>query len=263
MMVIDKFEQPGERIWPDKGFLVGRTALVTGGARRLGRHLARALAEQGADLVLHYYQSDFEAKATADELARWGGRVFLVQGDLADPFVAEDLLLRAGDQLGVPVDLLVNNAACFGPGTATGTSADDWREYQSINLRAPFLLAQALANSLSEQQTGDVINLNDFRALRPSSDNFAYTMSKWGLHGLTRNLALALAPRVRVNELAIGAVLPPKVGPEHYRHTTRDEIPVGRFVTPGEVCTSLLYLLANPALTGQTLYLDGGQNLQG
>jgi len=98
--------------------------------------------------------------------------------------------------------------------------------------------------------------------LRAASEDFPYNMSKWGLHGLTRNLALALAPRLRVNELALGAVIPPTVASGDYKHTTRDEIPIGRFVTPEEVCSAMLFLLANKAMTGQILNLDGGQNLK-
>ncbi len=120
-----------------------------------------------------------------------------------------------------------------------------------------------MADGLPDDGRGDVINLNDFRALSPTSENFAYTMSKWGLHGLTRNLALALAPRIRVNELALGAVLPPEAKTSEYVHTTREEIPIGRFVTPAEVSSAMLFLLANESLTGQTLNLDGGQNLRG
>lgn len=262
-MAIDKVETKLKKVWPAPGFLSGRTALVTGGARRMGRHLARALAEQGADIVLHYLGSEFEASATVGELEKRGAKVVLLQTDLEDSFLAEDLIYRAADSMEKPVDILVNNAAMFGPGSALETDSQIWDDYHNVNLRAPFLLAQAMAKGLEDDQCGDVINLNDFRALRPSADNFAYTMSKWGLHGLTRNLALALAPKVRVNELALGAVMPPNPGAGSYAHTMKEEIPIGRFVTPEEVCSAMLFLLANGAMTGETLNLDGGQNLQG
>jgi len=189
--------------------------------------------------------------------------VVLLQPDLEDSFLAEDLIYRAADAMERPVDILINNAAIFGPGSAMETDADQWDDYHNVNLRAPFMLARAMAGCLGDDGSGDVINLNDFRALRPCVENFAYTMSKWGLHGLTRNLALALAPKVRVNELALGAVLPPNPGSGEYAHTTKGEIPVGRFVTPDEVCSAMLFLLANQSLTGETLNLDGGQNLKG
>ncbi len=262
-MAIDKMKNTMNKVWPNPGFLSGRTALVTGGARRLGRHLAKALAEQGADIVLHYSGSEFEASATCSELENRGAKVVLLQTDLEDAFLAEDLIYRASDALEKPVDILINNAAMFGPGSAHETDDQLWNEYHHVNLRAPFLLARGMADTLADDSRGDVINLNDFRALRPCADNFAYTMSKWGLHGLTRNLALALAPKVRVNELALGAVMPPNPGDGQYNHTTREEIPIGRFVTPQEVCTAMLFLLANESMTGETLNLDGGQNLTG
>ena len=262
-MAIDKIENKQNNIWPASGFLSGRTALVTGGARRMGRHLARALAEQGADIVLHYLGSEFEASATVGELQKRGARVVLLQTDLGEAFLAEDLIYRAADAMEKPVDILINNAAIFGPGSAMETNTELWDEHHNVNLRAPFLLARALVDGLGDDDCGDVINLNDFRALKPCADNFAYSMSKWGMHGLTRNLALALAPKVRVNELALGAVMPPNPGSGEYAHTTKEEIPIGRFVTPDEVCSAMLFLLANKAMTGETLNLDGGQNLRG
>jgi len=261
-MVVDKIESSRKKVWPAPGFLAGRKALVTGGARRLGRHLARALAEQGADIVLHYNQSDFEAHATADELRSRGVQVVLLQTDLVDSFMAEDLVYRASEAMDKPLDILINNASQYGHGSAQTTSANTWDDFQNVNVRAPFIMAQTLFEVLGEEGRGDVINLNDFRSLRAASDDFAYNMSKWGLHGLTRNLALALAPRLRVNELALGAVLPPSPSSGDYKHTTRDEIPIGRFVTPAEVCSAMLFLLANEAMTGQILNMDGGQSLK-
>ncbi len=260
-MAIDKIEETKTNSWPTPGFLTGRTALVTGGARRLGRHLARALADQGSDIVLHYNQSDFEAHATAEELKNRGVKVILVQTDLADSFMAEDLVYRAAEAMEKPIDILVNNASQFGHGSAQSTSINTWDDFQNVNLRAPFIMSQTMCEMLGDEGRGDVINLNDFRSLRAASEDFAYNMSKWGLHGLTRNLALALAPKLRVNELALGAVIPPGPSSGEYKHTTREEIPIGRFVTPEEVCSAMLFLLANKAFTGQILSLDGGQNL--
>ena len=260
-MAIDKIEDTIKKSWPAPGFLIGRTALVTGGARRLGRHLARALADQGADIVLHYNLSSFEANATADELRSRGVKVVLIQTDLVDSFMAEDLVYRASEAMDKPLDILINNASQYGHGSAQTTSANTWDDFQNINLRAPFIMAQTMAEILDENSRGDVINLNDFRSLRATSEDFAYNMSKWGLHGLTRNLALSLAPQLRVNELALGAVIPPGPASGEYKHTTREEIPIGRFVTPEEVCSAMLFLLANKAMTGQILNMDGGQNL--
>lgn len=260
-MTVDRIVEKPSRTLPERGFLNGRLALVTGAARRIGRQLALALAEQGVDIVLHHNESEFEATMTADELRGHGVRVELVRAHLGDSFRAEDLVYRAADIMDRPVDILVNNAAMYYPGTAQDTSVRTWTEFQNVNLRAPWLMARTMAETLGPDGTGDVINLNDAAALRPRADHFAYTMSKWALHGLTKNLAVALAPNIRVNELALGSVLPPEPSTGDYEHVVREDIPLERFPKPEEVASAMLYLLANASLTGQTLYLDGGENL--
>ncbi len=242
-------------------FLQGRTALVTGGGRRIGRTLVSALARAGATVVVHHHLSRDDAQATVTGVEVLGGRAFLVDGDLADARTAAALCDRARERCGAPLDILVNNAAIFGPGDARTVTAADWDAHQAVNLRAPFLLAQAFAAQLAGEGPADIINLNDGRGLRPGADHFAYTVSKAGLHGLTKSLALALAPRVRVNELALGAVLPPEGGPGGYVRTPREALPLRRFPTPGDVAEAMLYLLAAPAVTGQTICLDAGQHL--
>ena len=260
-MTIDRIvpprgDQPGA-----EGFLAGRTALVTGAARRVGRSLALALARQGAAVVIHHRRSSSAAEETAAEIRQAGGVAHLVAGDLADAALAETLVQRAAEAAGNPVDLLVNNASIFDQGTIADTTAAQWDQNQAVNLRAPFLLAQALARQLPAGRPGDIVNLNDYRAVRPGPDHLAYTVSKTGLHGLTRALAVALAPSIRVNELALGAVLPPEKAPDEYMHTLRQEIPTGRFPRLREVEHALLFLLGNAAVTGQTIFLDGGRHL--
>jgi NAD(P)-dependent dehydrogenase (short-subunit alcohol dehydrogenase family) len=247
----------------DKGrFLGGRTALVTGGGRRIGRTLVSALARAGATVVVHHHTSREDAQATAAGVEVLGGRAFLVEGDLADARVAAALCARAADRCGAALDILVNNASRFAAGHATTTTAEEWDGQQAVNLRAPFLLAQGFARQLAGDGPADIVNLNDGRALRPGADHFAYTISKVGLHGLTRSLALALAPRVRVNELALGAVLPPETPPGGYARTPREALPLRRYPTVDDVADALLYLLAAPGVTGQTLSIDGGQHLR-
>ncbi len=240
--------------------LRGRTALVTGAARRIGRELALALGGRGAAVALHYGASAAEAEETAAALAELGARTALVPGDLADPGTPARVAAAAAEALG-PVDILVNNAAVFEPGDVSGTDAEVWDRHLAINLRAPFLLARAVAVAAPAGRGGDVVNLNDWRGLRPCAEYFAYTQSKAGLHALTRNLALALAPDWRVNEIALGAVLPPPGAPEGYEHMLREEIPTRRFPRPAEVADALLFLLGNAAVTGQTVCVDGGRHL--
>ncbi len=240
--------------------LTGRTALVTGGAQRIGRALVLALAQAGAQVVIHYRSSEREAGITLEMARALGSNAQLVQADLADPAAAAALVDEAA-QILEPPDILVNNASVFAPGDFQATSLSAWETNQAVNLRAPFLLSQAFARRLPVDRAGDIINLNDYRALRPGPDHFPYTISKVGLHGLTRSLALALAPRIRVNELALGAILPPEQAPADYEHTLRSQIPTARFGTLEEVANALLFLLGNASLTGQTVCVDGGRHL--
>ncbi|MFO7653617.1 MAG: SDR family oxidoreductase [Candidatus Krumholzibacteriia bacterium] len=238
-----------------------RVALVTGGARRVGRRLVLDLARAGAAVALHYNTSSEEAERTAAEAREQGARqVVLVRGDLSHAATAEQVIAESAAALG-PVDVLVNNASIFEPGDVLATGADAWDRHHAVNLRAPFLLARAMARALPEDRAGAIVNLNDWRALRPGADHFAYTVSKVGLGGLTRALAVSLAPRVRVNELALGAVLAPEGASEDYVHTLRREIPLRRFGALESVGEALLYLLRARDVTGQTLLVDGGRHL--
>lgn len=243
--------------------LDGRMALVTGGARRIGRSLVLALARQGADIVLHYHQSVADAEDVAKQVQAIGRKCEILQGDLADPQTPERLMSQAVALWSCPVDILINNASVFEQGHLPDTDLAQWNHMQAVNLRAPMLLAQALLRHFSETTKGDIINLNDSKTLRPRADHFAYTLSKIGLHGLTQNLALALAPRIRVNELALGSVLPPdrKPGQPDYVHTPRQDIPLGSFGSVDQIDEALLFLLGPSAGTGQTLYVDGGLHL--
>jgi NAD(P)-dependent dehydrogenase (short-subunit alcohol dehydrogenase family) len=240
--------------------LQGRTALVTGGGRRVGKVLVRALAGAGARVIIHYRNSDEQARALAEQIRSLGAGATIVRADLADPAAAAGLIAQAAREFGSP-DILVNNASLFEDHPLADISLADWERHQAVNLRAPFLLSQAFARALPAEQPGDIINLNDWRALRPGADHVAYTISKVGLHGLTRSLALALAPRIRVNELALGAVLPPEKASDEYMHALKQDIPNRRFSTPDDVAHGMLFLLANPAVTGQTIHVDGGRNL--
>jgi NAD(P)-dependent dehydrogenase (short-subunit alcohol dehydrogenase family) len=244
---------PGTR--PD---LHGHTALVTGAGRRLGEAFARAVAEAGGSVCLHYGATP--AEALAKELSEAHGvRTFALQADLADPHAASRLVDRAVAQLG-DIDLLVNSASIFGSSTLQDTDIASWQEHLAVNLTAPFLLSQAFARQRAGRP-GAIVNLLDWRALRPGADHLAYTISKAGLAALTWSLAQALAPSIRVNGLALGAILPPP-------DAANDDIPpsarspLGRWGTLRETCDALLFLLAGPDfITGEILHLDGGRHL--
>lgn len=238
--------------------LHGRTGLVTGAARRLGRAIALGLAERGADVAVHYRRSAAEAEETARLAAVHGVRSVAISADLADPSQSEELLERVESGLGPP-DILVNNAAVFEAGPIESASREEWDEHLAVNLTAPFTLAQGFARRRAGRP-GVVVNLLDWRALQPGADHFAYTVSKAALASMTRSLAAALAPAIRVNGLALGAVLPPEVGEPDPDLPRR--IPLGRWGTPAEVVHAVLFLIAgSDFMTGAIVHLDGGRHL--
>ncbi len=238
--------------------LHGRAALITGAGRRLGEAFARAVAEAGGDVCLHF------GTTPADELAaelsrKHSVRAVALQADLADAAAVSRLLDRAVERLG-EVDLLVNSASVFGSATLANTDVDTWQHHLAVNLTAPFLLSQAFARHRNGRP-GAIVNLLDWRALRPGPDHLAYTVSKAGLAALTKSLAQALAPGIRVNGLALGAILPPP-GASGDDDRPAAQAPLGRWGTLEETCDALLFLLAGPDfITGEILHLDGGRHL--
>jgi NAD(P)-dependent dehydrogenase (short-subunit alcohol dehydrogenase family) len=237
--------------------LEGKSVLVTGGARRVGRVLVLAAAEAGADIFLHYHRSGAEAEVLRDELAGAGHRAILLKADLTDPQQSLELVARARRQ--AELFALVNNAAVFEPLTWETADLAAWNRHMLLNLTAPFLLSQAFARSLDQHAGGRIVNLLDWRALRPGSDHLPYSVSKAGLAGLTQALAVALAPRITVNGLALGAVLPPADGAPA---GLLDGIPARRWASLAEVGQALIFLLDGPAyITGEILHVDGGRHL--
>jgi NAD(P)-dependent dehydrogenase (short-subunit alcohol dehydrogenase family) len=238
--------------------LEGKTFLITGGAHRLGRAMALSLAAHGADVVVHYNRSGHDAAEVIDEISKEGHRAWALQADLADPAQAADLIPRAFEL--VPLDGLVNSAALFADLHLADTRLADWQEHLAVNLTAPFLLTQSFAALLPAERSGAVVNLLDWRALRPGADHLPYTVSKAALAALTSSLAVALAPRIRVNGLVLGAILPPSDGAS--TASLLASVPAGRWGTLDEVGDALAFLLAGPAyVTGELLYLDGGRHL--
>jgi pteridine reductase len=240
--------------------LTGKTILITGGARRLGRHLALAAAQAGADVVLHHASSPGPAEETAAEIARLGGRVQVIQADFARLEEVEGLLARAAEL--APLYAIVHNAAIFEPLTLEQTGLEDWQRHLNINLTAPFLLSRDFARRLPPQATGRIVTILDWRALRPGADHFPYTISKAALAAMTRSLALALAPRITVNGLALGAILPPSDDPNVDMSWVRTQVPAERWAELDEVSQAMLFLLDGPTyMTGEILHLDGGRHL--
>ncbi len=238
--------------------LDGKTVLITGGAKRIGRSIALAVAHAGGDLVIHYNRSRDDADSLLVEVKALGRNAFCLQGDLSDPAQASGLIERAAEH--GPLFALVNNASIYEPLTWENTHIEDWNRTLAVNLTAPFLLSQAFARSLQARGTGRIVNLLDWRALRPRPDHLPYMISSAALAALTRSLAVALAPQVSVNGLALGVVLPPSTGAPP--KNVLAEVPAQRAATLDEIGQSLIFLLDGPAyLTGEILSLDGGRHL--
>jgi len=230
--------------------LSGKRALVTGGALRIGRAIVEALQTAGVEVVVHYRHS---AKAAAD-LSH-----FTVQADLAVPEECAALLPRINDQFG-PVDILVNNASVFSKDTLTEASPDKVQTEFQTNLFAPLELTRAFA---VQTNNGAVINLLDRRIRCNDTTSAPYSITKKALEDLTCLAALEYAPRIAVNAVAPGPVLPPPGSETTQVRELAGNIPLDRIPDPAEIATAALFLLQADSITGQVVYVDGGQHLLG
>ncbi len=238
--------------------LDGKTILITGAGRRIGRHLAISLSRAGADIVIHYGQSAAEAQSVVQEIEAVGRRAWSIQADLNDPAAAAALIPRV-NQLAHPF-AVIHNASIFEPLALADTTLDAWQRHLNVNLTAPFLISQSFAATLPAGTNGRIINLLDWRALRPAADHFPYTISKAALAALTRSLAAALAPVITVNGIAFGAILPPSDGGG--TGALLNSVPAHRWADLSEVTQTALFLLDGPDyITGEIIHLDGGRHL--
>jgi NAD(P)-dependent dehydrogenase (short-subunit alcohol dehydrogenase family) len=238
----------------------GKVALVTGGARRLGRSIALALAERGAELVIHYRESEREAQEVLAAAKRLGGKPVAVRGDLANAADIQHVVDVAMTAFG-RIEILVNSAAVF-PRTPLGSvAAADWDQVMAVNLRAPFLLCCHVAPIMQRQGRGKIVNLADIAGLRVWTEYLPYSVSKAGLLALTTGLAKALAPSVQVNAVALGTMLLPEGASPAEREAATRRIPLRRLGTPEDVVRAVLYLIENDFVTGDVLAVDGGQRL--
>jgi len=233
-----------------------KTVLITGAARRLGRLFALACARAGASIIIHHGHSDADAESLRQEIIGLGHQAWIFQADLTDSSQTQNLIPLINHS--TPIHFLINNAAIFESLSFDSTSLEDWKNHIAINLTAPFLLSQAFAQQADEGAR--IINILDWRALRPGADHFSYTVSKSALAAMTKSLAIALAPKIIVNGLALGAILPPAdgtVNPEIIKN-----IPLKRWAQANEVEQALLFLLTSPTyITGEIIHVDGGRHL--
>jgi len=239
-----------------------KVALVTGSARRIGAGIARHLHAHGYRVALHGNQSHEELQSLAFDLeSERPGSVLVLQADLRDLGELPDMVEQVVSHFG-RLDALVNNASNFYPTPLAQTTPEQWDDLFAVNARAPFFLAQAAAPHLGRQR-GAIVNLTDLHATQPLREHPVYSSAKAALEMVTRSLALELAPHVRVNAVAPGAILWPEQGKsEAAKEKLMERTPMARLGTPHEIAAAVRWLLDDAGyLTGQVLRLDGGRTL--
>ena len=235
-------------------------ALVTGGARRIGRAIVEDLAAHGWAVAIHCNQSRDAAESLAAAIRENGGRAAIVTGDLADPATPARVVGAASDALG-PLTLLVNNASIFEHDAVGALDRALWDRQMAINLTAPVFLAEAFAGQVPDGIEGNVVNLLDQSVWRPTPDNYSYQISKAALAAVTERLAQALAPRIRVNGIAPGPVLPSTYQTEDGYRRLVESTPLRRAPELTEFGRTIRYYVETRSITGQVIALDGGQRL--
>ena len=235
-------------------------ALVTGGARRIGRALAQACAEAGFDVAIHVRNPGDDADAAAGEVRSAGRRAAILSCDLRKESALVALVGEAEAELG-PVTLLVNSASVFEDDAFATLNRASWDLHMETNLRAPLVLAQAFARRLPAEREGLIVNILDQRVWRPTPEFFSYSLSKAALWDATRLMAQALAPHVRVNAIGPGPTLQSiHQDPQAFANEAAST-PMGRPVAPVEIAQALRYLIDAPSVTGQMIAVDAGQHL--
>ncbi len=233
-----------------------KTVLITGAARRIGRLFAMACARAGANVIIHHAHSNSDAETLHAQISGLNRQAWVFQADLSDSSQTQNLIPLINRS--APIHFLINNAAIFESHTLASTSLEDWNKHLALNLTAPFLLSQAFARQADDGAR--IVNILDWRALRPGADHFPYTVSKSALAAMTKSMAVALAPKITVNGLALGAILPPS--DRNANPDITKNIPMKRWANEGEIEQALLFLLTCPEyITGEIIHVDGGRHL--
>ncbi len=248
-----------------------KTALITGGARRLGKAITEDLADMGFNIIIHYNNSEKEAIALRDQLSSKKIKVFLAKADL---LVNEDVMSLIKDcqkLTGSKISLLVNNASIFEYDNINTASLENWDAHFKSNLKAPFFLTQKFAEQAPDvtifdngekKSNANVINIIDQRVRNLTTDFITYTLSKAGLWTLTRIAAKALSPKIRVNAIGPGPTIKATFQSEENYLNQRKSTPLGRGSEVEDILKTIRYILENPSISGQLICVDGGQNLQ-
>jgi NAD(P)-dependent dehydrogenase (short-subunit alcohol dehydrogenase family) len=235
-------------------------ALVTGGSRRVGAAIVEALAMRGADVVIHFHRPSDDAEALCDRVRKMGSDAWMIKADLRSEAETESLIRRASGRAGRPVSILVNNASSFPPSTPKGASWHDVEESLRVHHWAPLILMRSLADQLV---FANVVNILDATTPQHDLDHFAYQVGKSALDSLTRVMARALAPTIRVNAVSPGAILQPEGADEEYLDEIAKNLPLMAHGSPQDIGNAVAYLAHAPFVTGATLHVDGGAHLLG
>ena len=247
-----------------------QTALITGGATRLGKEISKSLAKKGFNLVIHYFSSKIEALELQKELQEFDIQVVTLQADLTKDNEIENVIPHSLEELQTPLNLLVNNASIFKNDSIENATLTSWDEHISTNLKAPYFLTRDFANQLPEPfldekgeniASGLIINVVDQRVLKPTPYFSTYTVAKMALWSFTRTSALALAPKVRVNAIGPGPTIKASFQPNAHFENQRYNTLLRRGSDPSDVTGALNYFLEAKSVTGQLVCTDGGQHL--
>lgn len=247
----DAFELPDPRT---------NAILMTGAAQRLGRAIAIDLAAAGWPVVIHYNGSKDAAHQVKESIERGGGRAATLQADLSSDEDASNLIERAENLLG-PVGVLINNASVFEWDDSSTASVESFALHMDIHLKAPLMLCQQFARRLPDNAGGIIVNVIDSRVLNPTPRHLTYTLSKAGLWTLTQALAEELAPRIRVNAIGPGPILPEEGQSAEEFRARCARLPLQRPASLAECCATVRFLIAQRAITGQMIALDGGDHV--
>ena len=237
-----------------------KCALVTGGAKRIGRAISLDLAAHGFHVAIHSNRSHEEARELVSSIRAGGGHACVVDADLTSPDQAEKLVDEAAKQLG-PIGLVVNNASVFERDSLLDFSEEIWERHFSLHVKAPALIARRFAKALPSDMQGLIVNMIDQRVWKPTPEFFSYTLSKAALWTATTTMAQTLAPRIRVNAIGPGPTLPDKYQGEEGFYAETRALPLGRGPELPEFGATIRYLWETPSITGQMIALDGGKHL--
>jgi NAD(P)-dependent dehydrogenase (short-subunit alcohol dehydrogenase family) len=240
--------------------IAGKTALITGGAHRVGKAITMALARAGANVVVNYYSSDEAAQETADEVRALGVHALAVQADIGDVDQARALAASAADRFGA-VDILVNSASIWQKTPMPMGDFSSWHRVLSVLLDGSMALADAVAPMMRERGQGAIVNIVDLSAWKPFRGYIAHSVGKAGLLALTRQLAVELAPEVSVNAVAPGPVLPPLDFSQEQIDRAAGRTLKGRWGTPQDVADAVRFLVEADYITGEVIVVDGGERL--